>query len=125
MERLKEHIDIAGLFTSGLCAIHCLALPLLFSLGFFTSLTHSVAHHSIELIVYGITLIFASTAVINGWRKHANAQPLILFGLGFSLVTCGLLMDSNIGHVIMATGGLFIAFGHFLNYSLLRRLHSA
>ena len=125
MERFKKHIDIAGLFTSGLCAIHCLALPLLFSLGFFTSLTHSAVHHSLELIVYGITLISASPAVINGWRKHANAQPLILFGLGFSLVSYGLLIDSNIGHMIMATGGMFIAVGHFLNYTLLKQLHSA
>lgn len=119
MERIKENIDIAGLFTSGLCALHCMALPIFLAFGLFEGLS-SALHHSVELAIYSITFVFASFAVYNGWQRHENNRPFILFILGFVIVTIGMFIESDMGHFIMAIGGLTIAIGHFINYKLLK-----
>lgn len=123
MEKIKNNIDIAGFFTSGICALHCMALPILISFGLFEGLMADVAHNMIEWIVYAVALIFASTAVFSGWRQHSSILPFLFFLSGFLIISSGLILHTGSGHVIMAGGGVCIAIGHFMNFRLLRPVH--
>jgi hypothetical protein len=120
MDKLKKNIDIAGFFTSGICAIHCMALPILISFGLFEGLMADMAHGMIEWVVYGMAFIFASTAVYNGWQKHSNILPSLLFLAGFIIISIGMYVHTGTGHLIMAIGGSAIALGHLMNFKLLR-----
>lgn len=118
MDRIKKNIDLFGLFTSGLCALHCLAIPFLLSFGLAEGLFLEATHDSFELIVLSITMVLASVAVVSGLRKHANLLPLALFGLGLIVVFIGFSAHGLLGHSMMAIGGIIIASAHLVNHKM-------
>ncbi len=111
----RKHLDILGFFISGLCAIHCAALPLLMALlpliglGFLLNETLEKA-----LLIFAVTL--ALWSIVQGYKHHHRA---ILFGVW---LFASLLIASQwfIHHEILAIGGaLGLAACHFLNYRFL------
>ncbi len=120
MDRIGRHIDIFGLLTSGLCAIHCLALPFLLSFGIAEGMALESSHDLFEISVLSITFFLAIIAVISGIRKHSNLLPLILFLAGIMIICFGLTVDGLKGHILMALGGLIVACAHLTNHKMLR-----
>ncbi len=118
MDKLKRHIDIVGILTSGVCALHCLLLPIIISLGlidgYFTSAMHDVTE---VLIVLG-SFAMAFYSVHSGIKSHRNNTPYWFFGVGLMTLITGLSMGS---HIAMAIGGVLVAIAHVLNYRLLHR----
>lgn len=123
MDRIKDNIDVVGFFTSGLCALHCMAIPVLLGLGLLDGVLAGLAHGIVEWAVYGVAMIFAGTAVFSGLQTHASRLPLLLFILGFVVISSGMLMHTGIGHLMMALGGLLVASGHFWNLRLQKPVH--
>ncbi len=116
MSQFKSNIDIAGLITSSLCAVHCMAIPVFLSFGMMEGFV-GAHHHIIDITVFFISFVLAGSSILNGVRTHANWWPSFGFILGFGLLAVGLTQHA---HVMMAIGGALVASTHFFNYKLMR-----
>tara|TARA_B100000963_G_scaffold206896_1_gene180198 strand:- start:105 stop:512 length:408 start_codon:yes stop_codon:yes gene_type:complete len=117
--------DRVAISTSGICALHCLALPVILSVfpaigGFFIG---EEAFH-IWLIWAVVPLSFLSLLV--GCRRHKSAMVIFsgLSGVGI------LILSALLGHEIMGelserfstvAGAAILASAHMQNFSLCRQ----
>lgn len=119
MKRRKNTVDIAGSISSFLCALHCMAFPLLLSFGVIGS-SELGMHDSIETFVLLASTLFAILS-IRSTLRHSDRWYLQLFMImGVVLLFFGFFLMSSFNHAIMAMGGLLLATGHLLNLRLLR-----
>ena len=110
-------MDLIGGVTSGVCAIHCISIPLLLSFGTFGGL--SIASHTVfDIVVIGLAIIIATWASIRGYERHHSWSPILIMILGTSMLLCGWFLNGSSSHFVMALGGSFLAFGHYWNYRL-------
>ena len=119
MTRLFKKVDIVGLFSSSICAVHCVALPVLLSLGILEGIAHSALHSITELIVLLATLLFVLISGYQGSKIHKELTPYLLFGIGLIMIFLGFILSN---HWTMGIGGFCVAIGHFVNYRLIQRL---
>jgi hypothetical protein len=121
-------LDRLGIILSGICIVHCLALPLL--LAALPFLGDSILgghgfHEWLLLAVLPVSLV----ALSFGYRRHGDANVLWLGGIGLALLSfatygyrlIGLSEDWERG--ISIVGGLIHAGGHVLNFRRTRALH--
>ncbi len=112
----KNQIDIYGGISSFLCAIHCMAFPVLISFGLISGAVLE-AHDIVEGIVLAITLFLASWSI---YRAHKNGQSqpvLIIMVAGLIILSISFITHGS--HIWMAIGGLMVATGHILNFKSL------
>ena len=134
---MQERFDRFAILLSGLCAIHCIALPIIASI--IPLLTSTVLHGNevhefwfhqfILLFILPVSLI----ALYTGFRSHRKLFPLVIAGIGLSVLTFialfaeQLLIDKVIPHegetLLTITGGLIHAAGHILNLQATRKSH--
>ncbi len=122
MSTFKRHtIDRLGILSSGLCAVHCAAIPLLISFGLIGTLS-SGTHMLVEWMVIISSLILGSWSVYNALRSHGRIWPQVLIALGAFTIVIGFIFA--ISHILMAAGGLLLVIGHWFNWRLLGTSHS-
>jgi hypothetical protein len=115
------HLDVFGFSTSLLCAIHCLALPLLMTVSTWSGL--EILHNdSVELTVLSFGLVFAIVSIVPSYfRCHRNKNAIVLVIMGFSLIALARMVISPSGEMIVsAMGATTIGYAHFLNWRLCR-----
>ena len=117
MTRIKRNIDLFGLVSSSLCAVHCMAFPLLISLGLIGSIGASTSHFITEVIVVLGSVILVAFSIYKGLKSHESAIPYWFFGFGLVAILVGLCFTF---HILMAAGGISLAIGHLLNHKLLQ-----
>ena len=113
----QSKIDQLGIITSGLCAVHCAALPLMISLGLLGSIQEGT-HGVIEAAVILTSAILGLWSIYNGLRGHGKLIPQLMIGGGALVIVFGLLVPA-IGHPLMAIGGFVLLMGHWFNWRLL------
>jgi len=118
MQTINKYLDILGFSASFLCAIHCVLLPLVLSLGLAGSLPW-LESHLLELLLILSTLIMASWSLLGSWPRHHNIKPIAFAVLGFSIILGVHFLEGNIAHYFSAVGGIFIAYAHYVNWRLL------
>ncbi len=132
---MQERLDRFAILLSGLCAIHCIALPIIASI---IPLLTATVHHGNEvhefrfhqfiiLFIVPVSLI----ALITGFRSHRKILPLVIAGIGIAILTFialfaeQLLTDNVIPHegetLLTITGGLIHVAGHILNLQATRK----
>lgn len=133
-----ETFDRFAISLSSLCAIHCIALPLAASV---TPLLMSTIDHGNnvhEFWFHQFILIFiipvSIFALIAGYRCHRKNLPLLLGGLGLSiLVTVALFAEplisqqiiSHTGETVLTViGGIIHAAGHVTNALATKASHA-
>ncbi len=119
---ISSSLDVLGFAGSFICAIHCLAIPLMVSLGL---LGHMHMHETFawEWILFVFLLAIALLSLISSFRSgHRDSRPLLLGILGLAMIAIGESFPHSTGHFLSGIGGLALAAAHFLNWSLLRRL---
>jgi hypothetical protein len=115
-------LDRTAVALSGLCLLHCLALPLLI-LGtpFAAALASSHWHAPMLLIVVPVSVF----AIVMGYRRHGN-KPVPWFGaLGLALLIVGGTVVHNwygdaADRILTVTGALVLAVVHWQNNRLVR-----
>lgn len=112
------HLDFVGFWASLLCALHCMFVPLVFTLGLLTK-----GHWSInpigERIFIGTSICIACWSLLQSYfNKHQNIRPLFIAGLGFFLLFIAQAQLVTYVHLLMALGGGLIAYAHFYNWQL-------
>ncbi|TVR84569.1 MAG: MerC domain-containing protein [Saprospirales bacterium] len=117
IEHKSNKLDILGMSASLVCAVHCLAIPLVFTLGsayMAELLHHPVIEVGFLLIAVVIAVWSLGTSFLN---HHHNRRPLVLGIIGVILITLGVVVHA---WFITLPGGLVLAWAHFLNFKLLR-----
>lgn len=116
------NLDFVGFSASLLCAIHCISLPILLSIGTLSGL----AWLENELLEHGIILfsfIIASWSLGQSYFKYRirlDAIAVVLLGFGFILAAH--TFAESIEPILMMIGGCCIAFAHFLNWKMVNRI---
>lgn len=114
----SDRWDRVGMGLSGLCLVHCLALPLL-SLGLplwaAADSLHAWMHPLLALGVLPVALLALRTC----WRRHGAWHVPILLGSGLVVVVVALLAGHWLGPLAETAGtvlgsGLLLA-GHWRN----------
>jgi hypothetical protein len=132
---MQERFDRFAILLSGLCAVHCIALPIIASI---IPLLSATVHHGndvhefwfhqfILLFIVPVSLI----ALITGFRSHKKLLPLVIAGVGLAVLAFvalfaeQLLIDNILPHegetLLTITGGLIHAVGHILNLQATRK----
>lgn len=107
---------------SGLCLVHCLALPLVFAaLPFVAGLADSHWH----LPMLALALPVSVAAIVIGYRRHGNRSVVVGAALGLGLLVSG----ATLGHawlgetadrILTVSGALLLAAVHWQNSLRLR-----
>lgn len=114
--------DKLGVAGSGLCLLHCLALPVLVgalpSLGL-VFLADEMVHEILAFLLIGL----AALAFVPGYRRHGDKRVLVLMAIGLGLIlfaTWGSAVIDLHGAgetIVSVAGSLFLISAHFLNHS--------
>jgi hypothetical protein len=111
----KLNLDALGIGASLLCAVHCAVLPVLVTLLPLLGL-HMRGNEKLEHALLACTFVIGVAALLSGYRRHRQLQPLLWFLAGFA----GLLL----GHyrlrpawqpAVIAAGAVCIIVAHIRN----------
>jgi chromate transport protein ChrA len=112
--------DKAGATASTICAVHCVAVPLLFAALPVLGLSW-LDNPWIDRSFLVLAVLFVVLAHPRGYLRHRNCVPalLALAGLAGISVAVSLWEGSAAHHWLVAAGGLTVAGSHWLNRHLL------
>lgn len=115
------HADVFGFTASAICAVHCAALPLVFTMGMLGGLEW-LASPWIEITFIFLSIGIATFALGRNFRKHKHIRRAVqVVALGFALIIGSRFMHGDMHHILTAAGGLIVAAGHVLNWQLARK----
>ena len=102
---------------SGVCLLHCLALPLVVAgLPLLAQYSESHLHLQILLIVVPLSVV----ALALGYRRHRNANIIWAGAAGLLILFVGAtVVHNNLGEtadrIVTITGSLVLAAAHYFN----------
>lgn len=113
----SNNLDFIGFSASVLCAIHCISLPLLLSVGALSGLAW-LENEIIELLLIVVSFVIASWSLGQSYiKQHRKFDAIFIVLIGFGLIILAHTITHN--HVLMMLGGLIIAIAHFQNWRML------
>ncbi|TRZ42855.1 MerC domain-containing protein [Robertkochia solimangrovi] len=114
-------LDLIAMSSSLICAIHCAAVPIVFS---FTSMTSLRFLHNpiIEWTFILIGIVFVVLSLWPGYRKvHKSSKPLLLVIAGFTMIALSRLHFSELWEMMnTVTGAVLVSIAHWVNWKLTR-----
>lgn len=113
-------LDRGAICASGLCLVHCLALP--FALGALPLLAGLAdASEQLHLLAVLVTLPVSIVAISAGRRRHGEAMPVILVGVGLALLVGGVFAEPALLETsLTVVGSMLLVLGHIANLRRLR-----
>ena len=116
--------DKAAISLSGLCLVHCLALPLLvafYPVAFVLALSEEFFHWAMVMIAIPIS----TTSLFVGCQKHEKRQGLLIGGIALLLLTAPFAapheaINEQMEVVVTVLGALLLATAHIMNFRLCR-----
>ncbi len=136
---MQVHFDRFAILLSGICAIHCVALPIIASLIPLLSVTIQHGHALHEFWFHQLIILFilpvSVIALVTGYRSHFQLIPVIVASIGLLiLVAVTVSAEYLISHHVMPyyaetigmiIGGIIHAIGHVLNLLAARKLNKS
>ncbi|KKO43963.1 MerC mercury resistance protein [Arsukibacterium ikkense] len=113
--------DLIAAALSGLCVVHCLALPILLAVGssgLLLGVFSSEWFHYLMLLPISALLVWS---LPGGWCVHRNKTPFLLGLSGFLLLVISLFAGHDAELVLSVSGGFLLAAAHLRNRVLLLR----
>ncbi|MEO1438301.1 MAG: MerC domain-containing protein, partial [Bacteroidota bacterium] len=116
MRENRFNWDIVGMWTAGVCAVHCALLPMLLAIGALSGVS-AWAHPVIEVVFVSVSLFICVFVLIPQFRKaHHNMLPICLMITGIGLIVGGHFLGLHEYEPVFTTiGGLVVLTSHFLN----------
>ena len=126
--RLTAALDAGAMFISGLCLVHCLALPLLLALLPLAAASF-VADESFHRWLLLAIVPSSALALVLGSRRHHHPEVLRLGAGAVALLAVAAFgdwygMSERWQTVLTVIGGLLLGSAHLLNLRLHRRGHA-
>lgn len=132
---MQERYDKFAILLSGICALHCIAVPIIASI---VPLLTATVHHGGEIhefwfhqFILLFILPVSLLALATGFKTHHKITPIMVAGLGLAILTSTalfaeyLLSRHALTHegetVLTIAGGIVHAVGHILNLQAARR----
>lgn len=116
---LNFPLDIFGILASLLCAIHCLALPILLSVSSLAFLDF-LGNQWIEYSVIILSIVIAFYSLLPNYKQHRKITPLVIVLTGFLLIAIGQSEIFKISELAFTfSGAIFIALAHSFNWRIL------
>jgi hypothetical protein len=110
-----------GFWASLLCAIHCMAMPLVVMAGSVYGVQVS-EHSSFEIPILSMAVLFAIIMVVRYYFHHRNSLPLLLLIVGVSLLLVSVISHT---HLLTIVGSLVLASAQLYNTYLHHRMSCA
>jgi hypothetical protein len=116
----QNYLDKASVWLSGLCALHCLALPLLLPL--LPILASSIFAESwFERTILGLSIALGFLALMVGfYRYHRQIYPFYALCMGGVIYWQKDMFGHDFEPVTVTIGALLIIIAHVLNIKLCR-----
>lgn len=132
---MQERLDKFAILLSGLCAIHCIALPIFVSILPLLSYTTRHGNHFHEFWFHQFILIFivpvSLLAIISGYKTHRKLLPAVISMIGLIILAFVATFAEQLlvyrvippaGETLLTlTGGVIHALGHLLNVQATRK----
>ncbi|RDV26673.1 MerC domain-containing protein [Alteromonas aestuariivivens] len=113
-------LDRLGIWISGLCAVHCLALPVLIPLVPLVA-SSFFAQVWFERTILSISLMIGAVALLSGAvRYHGRYYPVVLLGTGGAIYWFKDIFGEAYEPLTIAIGAMLIVAGHWFNMKLIR-----
>ena len=113
----NPYLDRAAIWLSGLCLVHCLALPLAILLA--PTLSHWVeaTETTTHWILFGIAIPISLVAFVQGYRRLRSKLTLLLGGLGLllMLVAVSHVFGRELEVALTVVGVTAVMFAHLRN----------
>lgn len=115
-------LDRVAVVLSGLCILHCLALPIvLLALPVLAEFAEGHWH----LPMLAIALPVSVAAIVIGYRRHGNRRLVVLGALGLALLVLGAtvahaFLGPTADRTLTIAGSLLLAWVHWQNSRALR-----
>ena len=127
--------DRLAIILSGICAIHCIALPVVAGMLPLLATTFHHGHQLHEFWFHQFILYFivpvSIVALTSGYKTHKKLVPILVASIGLIiLISTALFIDQLLARHIIShegemtltvTGGIVHAIGHILNLLATRR----
>ena len=116
------NLDLIGLFSAILCAIHCAIISLLFILSTLGGL-YFFKNHIWERVIITLSILIALISLLPGYFKyHRRIGPLLNAVIGFGCIGIAHIFPvKSMELLCMPLGSLFIALAHLKNRHLMRQ----
>lgn len=110
--RLASKLPTAGTFLTALCAVHCLAMPMLPVMG--GAFAAGVMNNPwLEFLLLPLAYGFAGYALYKSYRLHLRKLPVQLYMAGVAMGITGLIFHL---HLLMALSALPVIAAQYANY---------
>ncbi|MCW8090885.1 MerC domain-containing protein [Alteromonas sp. ASW11-130] len=114
-------LDKLGIWVSGLCALHCLSLPILVPLIPLVAASF-FAQAWFERTILSISILVGLVALVSGAiRQHGQVYPVILLISGATIYWFKNIFGESFEPFTIAFGALLIAIAHVSNLRLCRQ----
>lgn len=111
--------DEAAALCSGLCLIHCLASPILLSLGGLGLIGSLFTTEWIHGLLFVPIAVLAVTSLPSGWKRHRHCLPIMAGFSGLALLAAAFVAPHEA--VLSVSGGLLLVGSHLSNRFYSRR----
>jgi hypothetical protein len=117
-------LDKAGMWTSAICMLHCITLPLLISASAFNGLLF-LDDHRIEGTVIGISVLLGTSSLLPSYsRHHRKIFPVLILLSGFVVIGVSRVIVNVNESVLTSSGAALVASAHFFNFRLCKKWHN-
>jgi hypothetical protein len=121
--QVKSVFDKVGIWTSSLCALHCLLLPILIPLLPFVGASF-FAQNWFERSILSLSMIIGFWALFSGfYRYHRQLYPLYSLVLGGIIYWNKDMFGAAYEPYTIAIGALLIVGAHVVNLKLCQSCH--
>ncbi len=118
MSGAQVMLDKLGMWVSGLCAVHCLSLPILVPLLPLVA-SSFFAQAWFERTILSVSIVVGSAALLNGaLRQHGQFYPVTLLITGGGIYWFKNMFGESYEPFTIAFGALLIALAHISNLRL-------
>ena len=118
--RGRKYMDTAAVVLSGVCMLHCLALPIALTILPIVNVT-LLDESTFHLIMMVVILPISVIALTIGCRQHKDKLTLTLGSVGLLILTLTAIFGHDLlgltgERIVTSIGGLILAAAHIQNY---------
>ncbi|WP_049722369.1 MerC domain-containing protein [Gilvimarinus polysaccharolyticus] len=107
--------DETAAFCSGLCLIHCIATPVLLSLGSLGLIGSIFTSEWFHAVLFAPIAILALVSLPSGWKRHRRWPPSVAAFTGLALLLAAMFAPHEAEAILSISGGLLLIGGHLGN----------
>ena len=116
----QTRLDRAAIWLSGLCLVHCLAVPVAFLLAPSLSAWLDATETQTHWLLFGLAMPIRGIALFRGYRRPPNGLTVLLGVLGLALMLLGVahVFGEDLEIILTTAGVVLVMVAHIRNLHL-------